>query len=195
MTINPLFVRSSLRNVTASSCRRLPGSQIHRNFWWRSSQSANTISSPLTGTPSSVKQLVRPFSSLPPAKTSKDGVVGHPIDFDVNSKIEGQESQIVTISLEPGQVLRAESGAMMYMTNGVNMNTTSGGGISEGFKRMLTGQNFFISDYTYEGDPGTTGKVCLGTDFPSKILVRSMLVCLLHIELYSSVRKRNFRCY
>lgn len=60
------------------------------------------------------------------AKASRDGVVGHPIDFDVNSKIEGNESQIVTITLEPGQVLRAESGAMMYMTNGVEMNTTTG---------------------------------------------------------------------
>lgn len=52
--------------------------------------------------------------------------MGHPIDFDVNSKIEGNESQIVTINLEPGQVLRAESGAMMYMTQGVEMNTTTG---------------------------------------------------------------------
>ena len=42
------------------------------------------------------------------AKTSRDGVVGHPIDFDVSSKVEGNESQIVTITLEPGQVLRAE---------------------------------------------------------------------------------------
>ena len=49
-----------------------------------------------------------------PAK-SRDGVVGHPIDFDIASKVEGNESQIVTIELEPGQVLRAESGAMMYM--------------------------------------------------------------------------------
>jgi uncharacterized protein (AIM24 family) len=26
------------------------------------------------------------------------------------------------------------------------------------------------SDYTYEGEPGTTGTVALGTDFPSKIV-------------------------
>jgi uncharacterized protein (AIM24 family) len=32
------------------------------------------------------------------------------------------------------------------------------------------GQNFFISDYTYEGEPGTKGYVALGTDFPSKII-------------------------
>lgn len=35
---------------------------------------------------------------------------------------------------------------------------------------MLTGQNMFISDYTYEGEPGTKGVVALGTDFPSKII-------------------------
>lgn len=103
-------------------------------------------------------------------KTSKDGVVGIPIDFDIQSKVEGNESQIVTVTLEPNQVLRAESGAMMYMTENVTINTTTGGGLSEGFKRMLTGQNFFISDYTYEGEAGTTGTVALGTDFPSRII-------------------------
>ena len=73
--------------------------------------------------------------------TTPDGsssVPTHPIDFDVASKIEGNESQIVTINLEPGQILRAESGAMMYMTDGVEMNTTTGGGMSAGFQRMLT---------------------------------------------------------
>lgn len=104
------------------------------------------------------------------AKTSSDGVVAVPIDFDVASKIEGKESQIVTVAIEPGQILRAESGAMMYMTEGVSMNTTTGGGLSAGFKRMLTGQNVFISDYSYEGEAGTTGLVALGTDFPSKIV-------------------------
>ena len=105
-----------------------------------------------------------------PAKTSSDGVVGIPINFTVASKIEGNESQIVTINLEPGQVLRAESGAMMFMTDGITMETTTGGGMSAGFKRMLTGQNVFISDYRYDGPPGTHGQVALGTDFPSKIL-------------------------
>ncbi|KAL7473973.1 hypothetical protein ACHAXS_014243 [Conticribra weissflogii] len=104
------------------------------------------------------------------ALTSSDGVVGYPIDFDIASSVEGKESQIVTIRLEPNQVLRAESGAMMYMTHGVQMNTTTGGGLSSGFKRMLTGQNVFISDYSYDGSNGPYGYVALGTDFPSKIV-------------------------
>jgi uncharacterized protein (TIGR00266 family) len=104
------------------------------------------------------------------AKTSTDGAVGSPIDFETASKILGNESQIAIIELEPGQILRAEAGAMMYMTDGVEMSTTTGGGLSAGFQRMLTGQNFFISDYTYNGPEGTKGVVALGTDFPSKIL-------------------------
>lgn len=114
--------------------------------------------------------VVTTGNATPEVRTSKDGVVARPIDFDIGSKVEGNESQILTVALEPGQVLRAESGAMMYMTDGVQMNTTSGGGLSSGFQRMLTGQNFFISDYSFEGEPGTVGHVALGTDFPSKIV-------------------------
>ena len=80
------------------------------------------------------------------------------------------------MTLQPNQTLRAESGAMLYMTQGVDMNTSLGGGsdtkgaISDGFKRMLTGQNMFLSDYTYNGQHGPSGTVALGTDFPSKIV-------------------------
>jgi len=95
--------------------------------------------------------------------TSSDGVVAVPIDFDAASRVEGQESQIVTVDLEPGNVLRAESGAMLYMTDGVEMETTTGGGLSAGFKRMLTGQNLMISDFRYNGAEGTKGQVALGT--------------------------------
>lgn len=133
-----------------------PCCHVHRVFLSSSATTADVSSA----TPIS--------TSATQIKTSSDGVVGSPIDFDVASKVEGNESQIVTITIRPGQVLRAESGAMMYMTDGVVMETTTGGGLSSGFQRMLTGQNFFISDYRYEGD--STGTVALGTDFPSKII-------------------------
>ena len=64
----------------------------------------------------------------PEARTSKDGVVGNPIDFDIASKIEGNESQILTVELNNNEVLRAESGAMMFMSEGVTMDTTTGSG-------------------------------------------------------------------
>ena len=102
-----------------------------------------------------------------------------PIDFETSSSIKGEESQILKVQLEPNQTLRAESGAMLYMTQGVEMSTSLGGSdtknaISAGFKRMLTGQNMFLSDYTYDGEHGPRGTVALGTAFPSKIIRLSL---------------------
>ena len=94
-----------------------------------------------------------------------------PIDFDSAAKILGNESQILTVQLRPQQLLRAEAGNMIYMTDHVQMNTTTGaGGLTQGMTRLMTGQSFFLTDYTYTGPPNTTGTVALGTPFPSKIL-------------------------
>jgi uncharacterized protein (TIGR00266 family) len=97
-----------------------------------------------------------------------------PIDFQTSAKIEGEESQIVTVHLEPGQVLRAESGAMLYMTEGVEMDTHLSGA-SSAFSRMLTGQNVFLTDFKFNPSAAANknrpvGTIALGTDFPSKIL-------------------------
>jgi uncharacterized protein (TIGR00266 family) len=89
------------------------------------------------------------------------------IDFSVSAKIEGEESQIAVVRLSPGETLRAESGAMLYMTKGVEM-ATSLQGVSSAFSRMMTGQNVFLTDFTYSQDE--EGEVGLGTDFPSKIV-------------------------
>jgi len=111
--------------------------------------------------------------------TTHETALANPIDFDTSSSIQGEESQILQVQLRPNQVLRAESGAMLFMTQGVEMGTSLGAkddsistttAISDGFKRMLTGQNMFLSDYTYTGKEGTSGTVALGTDFPSKVV-------------------------
>lgn len=90
------------------------------------------------------------------------------IDFQVSSKIEGEESHIATVELRPGETLRAEAGAMLFMTEGIVMDTNLSGA-SSAFSRMMTGQNMFLTDFKYEGETGT-GTVGLGTDFPSKIM-------------------------
>jgi uncharacterized protein (TIGR00266 family) len=88
------------------------------------------------------------------------------------SKVDGQESQIVVITLGPMQMIRAETGNLIYMTDGVEMET-SAGSVSSGFKRMLTGQNFFVSDFSYRREEGF-GEIALGAEFPSKILKLSV---------------------
>lgn len=75
------------------------------------------------------------------------------------------------VTLRPGETLRAESGAMLFMTHGVEMNTDLQGA-SAAFSRFMTGQNVFLTDFTYNGDK--QGMVGLGTDFPSKIVRLSL---------------------
>ncbi|TDH69051.1 hypothetical protein CCR75_004588 [Bremia lactucae] len=91
-----------------------------------------------------------------------------PINFDAAVSIDGHDSQVVNIELKPKQCLRAETGAMIYMTEGVEMETTTAGGFGEGMKRIMTGENFFVSRFTYNGNE--KGRVALGTSFPSKIV-------------------------
>ncbi|KAH9067178.1 hypothetical protein Ae201684P_021344 [Aphanomyces euteiches] len=96
------------------------------------------------------------------APSDENAVVEYnPIDFSKAAQIVGQESQIVHIALEPNQKLRAETGAMIYMTDGVQMDTHTAGGFQQGLKRMMTGENVFVTEYTYTGT--STGQVCLGT--------------------------------
>jgi uncharacterized protein (AIM24 family) len=38
-----------------------------------------------------------------------------PIDFATSSVVSGEESQILEVKLKEGEMLRAESGAMLYM--------------------------------------------------------------------------------
>lgn len=143
--------------------------------------------------PSSVNFVRRSFSSSPvhvsapnsivPTESTYEKAISNPINFNTSSSIQGDESQILQVHLKPNQVLRAESGAMLFMTQGVEMSTGLGSkdgsfstsSITDGFKRMLTGQNMFLSDYTYHGETNTSGTVALGTDFPSKILRLSLV--------------------
>eukprot|EP00904_Undaria_pinnatifida_P000786 jgi/Undpi1/10708/HiC_scaffold_29.g13156.m1 len=92
-----------------------------------------------------------------------------PLDFDMASRIEGQESQMVSFELEPGQVVRAEAGNLVYMEDGIEMDTSTGGGASS---MVITGQNMFVTDYVNRGSANS--KVGLGTDIPSKIIRLSL---------------------
>jgi uncharacterized protein (TIGR00266 family) len=86
----------------------------------------------------------------------------------IDYKIYGDDMQIVEIELDPGEGVRAEAGAMMYMNDGIEMQTSTGGGIFKGFKRMITGESFFITTFLYNG-PGK-GHVAFGAPYPGKII-------------------------
>lgn len=86
----------------------------------------------------------------------------------IDYKIHGDDMQIVEVELDPGEGVRAEAGAMMFMEEGIEMQTSTGGGLFKGFKRMITGESFFITTFLNNGK----GKrhVSFGAPYPGKII-------------------------
>ncbi len=85
----------------------------------------------------------------------------------IDYKIYGDDMQIVEIELDPNEGVRAEAGAMMFMSEGVEMQTSTGG-LFKGFKRMITGESFFITTFLYHGKE--KGYVAFGAPYPGKII-------------------------
>jgi len=57
---------------------------------------------------------------------------------------------------------------MMYMEDGIEMQTSTGGGMFKGFKRIVTGESFFITTFLYNGRG--KGHVAFGAPYPGKII-------------------------
>jgi uncharacterized protein (TIGR00266 family) len=61
----------------------------------------------------------------------------------------------VKLQLSPGESIRAESGAMVAMSSGINMDTKAEGGIFASAKRaLLSGESFFQNTFTASNAPG-----------------------------------------
>ncbi len=98
----------------------------------------------------------------------------HEIDF----KIYGDDMQFVEIELDPEETVVAEPGAMMMMDEGIVMNTLFGDGsnndnsilgkLFSAGKRVLTGENLFMTAFTNTG----FGKkhVSFSAPYPGKII-------------------------
>jgi uncharacterized protein (AIM24 family) len=104
------------------------------------------------------------------------GQQAHEIDYE----IFGHEMQFVEIELDPQESVVAEAGAMMYMSDGMVMDTIFGDGShqsqSGGFldrmigagKRLITGEGLFITMFTFTGQG--KGKVAFASPYPGKII-------------------------
>ena len=100
----------------------------------------------------------------------------HEIDF----KIFGEEMQCVEIELDPQESVIAEPGSFMMMTDGIQMETLFGDGNHKGFmnklftagKRLLTGENLFMTVYTNTG--GGKRQVTFAAPYSGKILAMDL---------------------
>ncbi len=86
----------------------------------------------------------------------------------IDYKIYGDDMQLIEIELDPEEGVRAEVGAMMYMEQGIEMQTSTGGGLFKGFKRMITGESFFITTFLNKSNEKT--HVAFGAPYPGKII-------------------------
>lgn len=98
----------------------------------------------------------------------------HEIDY----VIHGEEMQYVEVELDPMETAVAEPGSFMMMDDGISMETIFGDGSQQqsGFlgklfsagKRMLVGENLFMTAYTNVGSGKK--KVSFASPYPGKII-------------------------
>ncbi len=104
----------------------------------------------------------------------------HEIDY----KIYGEELQFVEIELDPGESAVAESGAMMMMDDGIQMDTMFGDGsqqqssgllgkLMSAGKRVLVGESLFMTAFTNVGQGKK--KVSFAAPYVGKIIPMDLL--------------------
>jgi uncharacterized protein (TIGR00266 family) len=69
-------------------------------------------------------------------------------------EITGDNLQMVTVRLAPGESIYAEAGAMVNMSGNMEMQTTAKGGLFSGLKRMVAGESFFMTEFSSNGSEG-----------------------------------------
>lgn len=96
----------------------------------------------------------------------------------IDYEIIGSEMQAVAITLDPGEMVVAEAGSMMYMTGGIKMETVFGdpsaqqqgfwGKLASAGKRLVTGESIFLTTFTAIGSERET--VAFASPYPGKII-------------------------
>ncbi|OQY39681.1 MAG: TIGR00266 family protein [Candidatus Cloacimonetes bacterium 4572_65] len=86
----------------------------------------------------------------------------------IDYKIYGDDFQAVEIELDRGEGVRAEVGAMLYMEEGIQMDTGTGGGVFKGISRMFTGESFFIT--SFKNIAYGKQKVVFSAPYPGRII-------------------------
>ncbi|MCK9192255.1 MAG: TIGR00266 family protein [Nevskia sp.] len=97
----------------------------------------------------------------------------------IDYQLHGRDMQFVEIELDPGEAAIGEAGAMMYMEDGVVMDTIfgDGSGQSKGFwgslvgagKRLVTGESLFTTVFSHQGGQGKR-KVAFAAPYPGTII-------------------------
>jgi len=98
----------------------------------------------------------------------------HEVEFE----IFGDDLQFVEVQLDPAEAAVAEAGAMMYMDDGIEMETIFGdgspkqsgilGALVGAGKRLLTGESLFMTVFHNQGSAAK--RVAFGAPYPGKVV-------------------------
>ncbi len=86
----------------------------------------------------------------------------------MNSTITGTNMQTLQVELAPGESVYCQTHAMAWMTDNVQMDTHTGGGLLSGLMRSLSGGSFFVTTYTAAG--AGASRIAFAPRFPGHIL-------------------------
>ena len=82
-------------------------------------------------------------------------------------EISGGSFPTVICTLQKGETMKDESGAMAFMTSQIKMETNTGGGLLKGLGRALSGDKIFLNFFTAEAD---NQKIAFSACYPGKII-------------------------
>src|SRR6188768_381738 len=101
-----------------------------------------------------------------------------PAMHEIDYKIFGDDMQFGEVELDPNEATVAEAGGMMYMDDGVEMETIFGDGSQQqsgvlgalmgAGKRLLTGESLFMT--VFHNRSSQKKKVAFGAPYPGKII-------------------------
>src|SRR5918997_5062468 len=101
-----------------------------------------------------------------------------PAMHEIDYKIYGDDMQYVEVELDPNEATVAEAGGMMYMDDGIEMETVFGDGSQQqtgimgalmgAGKRLLTGESLFMTVFLNRSRQRR--KVAFGAPYPGKIV-------------------------
>ena len=96
----------------------------------------------------------------------------------IDYHLHGDDMQFVEIELDPGEAAIGEAGSMMYMEDGIQMDTVFGDGSAQqggifgkllgAGKRLITGESLFITVFTHNGQGKK--KVAFAAPYTGKII-------------------------
>lgn len=82
-------------------------------------------------------------------------------------EIRGESLPYVVITLEKGETIHTESGAMSWMSDSLVMETNAGGSIKKALSRAISGESMFQNTYTATKDGDY---IAIASSFPGQIV-------------------------